>query len=62
MFDVFEFVEENVGKLVVTFEPIMQFCCPSRFRIFKPYLPTLFYEREKRQKKLLPVAVIDTYF
>ena len=35
MFEVFKFVEKISGKIAVTFEPIMQFSCPSRFRIFK---------------------------
>ena len=29
------FWKKNGYKIVVTFEPIMQFCCPSRFRILK---------------------------
>ena len=29
------FFEKIGDKIVVTFEPIMQFCCPSRFRIPK---------------------------
>ena len=40
---------KNVAKIVVTFEPIIQFWCPSRFRIL---IPTLFYEREKKRKTL----------
>ena len=32
------FGKKNSGKIVVTFKPIMQFCCPSRFRIMKKIL------------------------
>ena len=35
---IFKLFWRNGGKIVVTFEPIMQFFCPSRFRILKTIL------------------------
>ena len=45
---------KNVAKIVVTFEPIIQFWCPSRFRIL---IPTLFYEREKKNSNHLVLGL-----
>ena len=52
-------MDKNIVKIVLTFELIMQFWCPSRFRILTIILPTLFYE--ERQKKTDTLAVLDNY-
>ena len=58
MFEVFKIFEKNGDKFVVTFEPIMQFCCPSRFRILKTLQSPLCFM--KKYKKWYRLAVIDT--
>ena len=48
------------GKLVTTFDPIMQFCCPSWFRILKTIFTNSVLWKRKRKKLLLFGFKVDT--
>ena len=40
---------KNILKIVKTFEPIMQFWCPSRFRVFRTIHTHSFFGRKKQK-------------
>ena len=43
--------EKNVTKIVATFEPIIQFWCPSRLRILRTIPdPFILWEKKEREK------------
>ena len=57
MFEVFEIFEKNGDKIAVTFEPIMQFCCSSRFRIIKTLLThSALWKKDKISYRLVVIG------
>ena len=54
-------MDKNVVKIVVTFEPIMQFWCPSRFRILRTISSLSILWRKARNMTLCPLSTITAF-